>query len=42
MILRFLLSMLVSYILFELMEKYTNLPQWSRWAIVLLILFNLF
>ena len=42
MILRFILSMIVSYILFNLMEKYTNIPNWAQWAIVLLILFILF
>ena len=42
MILSFLLSMLVSYIIFSLMEKYTDWPQWLRWLIVLTILFILF
>lgn len=42
MILRFILSMIVSYILFNLMEKYTNIPNWAQWAIVLLTLFILF
>ena len=42
MILRFVLSMLVSYILFTYMENHTNWPQWLRWCIVLLILFILF
>ena len=42
MILRFILSMIVSYILFNYMEKHTNIPNWAQWAIVLLILFILF
>lgn len=42
MILSFLLSMLVSYIIFDLMEKHTDWPQWLRWLIVITILFILF
>lgn len=38
----FLLSILVSYALFTLMERYTNIPNWAQWAIVLLVLFTLF
>lgn len=42
MIISFLLSILVSYILFTLMERYTDIPKWAQWAIVLLVLFTLF
>lgn len=42
MILGFIISLLVSCVLFELMDRYTDWPNWVQWVIVLLILFILF